>query len=178
MKAMKTLFFIFSLFTVAVSHAQFDTVVASQRALIFADSLLNAFRYNNSDEYASLSYPGVIKYYGGIKGFEDYVQRAREMNTGITQEAKEKTEIIQILNHVRECQCVVRKTRETLIDGKKAFIISYMVGQSKDEGQTWRYFDVAFNSVENVIYIMPDIFDALAIPQRQVIFGKEQMAKN
>jgi len=71
--------------------------------------------------------------------------------------------------NANEWQCVVRKSRETFVDGKKALVISYMIGQSTDGAKSWTYFDVAYNSVENVAYIMPDISGELYIPQRQVI---------
>jgi hypothetical protein len=73
---------------------------------------------------------------------------------------------------------VIKKTRPKTIDGKKAYIVSYLVGQSRDNGTTWKYFDVAFNSVANIGYIMPDKFEALMIPQREVIFEKDQMASS
>jgi hypothetical protein len=178
MKAVKTLVFIvtFSL-SFSYSNAQSDTAIATERALFYADSLLKCYRYNNLESYTDLSYPGVIKYYGGKKNFQEYIRRARAINESVLEEEPEKIKLIQILNDIREWQCVIRKARETIIDGKKATIISYLVGQSKDEGQNWKFFDVAFNSVENVIYIMPDIFDTLAIPQRQVVFEKSSVAK-
>lgn len=148
----------------------------AQRALLFADSLLNAFRYNDLNQYIELSYPGIIKYYGGKNSFLEFVQRARMMGNSPRRDIHEKIEIVQLQHHSREWQCVVKKTIESLIDGRKAQVVSYMVGQSKDEGQTWRYFDVALNSVENLVYIMPDIFDTLSIPQRQVIFEKNVVA--
>ena len=83
-----------------------------------------------------------------------------------------------VSDDISEWQCVIKKIRETTIDDKKAHVVSYLVGQSKDEGQNWKFFDVAFNSVENVIYIMPDIFPTLAIPQRQVIFEKDHMVSH
>lgn len=175
MKALKTIVFVLLLTSSGNSFAQSDTAIASQRALLFADSLLNAFRYHDWNAYLEMSYPGVIKYYGGKKGFQEYILRARQISDS---QIPEKTELVQILNDITEWQCVIRKKRETTIDGKKAVIISYLVGQSKDEGKNWRYVDVAFNSVANITYIMPDIFDTLAIPQRQIVFEKNRVAKS
>jgi hypothetical protein len=178
MKALKTAVFLLLLFfTVHSASAQTDSSSASQRALYFANNLVNAFRNSNWNEYLNISYPGVIRYYGGKQGFSEYVQRLRSINNNILEEAPEQLEMIQIQHDLKEWQCVVKKTRQTLIDGKKAIIISYLVGQSKDEGQNWTYFDVAYNSVENVVYIMPDIFDSLTVPQRKIIFDKDQIAK-
>ncbi len=170
MKAVKT----FVLITAACIsltkiQAQQNTSAVSARAILFADSLLKSFHHNNFDQYTDLSYPGVISYYGGKKNFREYIQRSRIISEGIS---SENLKLVQILNNTSEWQCVVEKTSETLIDGKKAQVISYLVGQSVDEGQNWTFFDVAINPVDNVVYIMPDIFERLSIPQRQVIFEK------
>lgn len=178
MKALKTFVFLSALTYCSFSYAQNDKQYISQRAILFADSLVSAYHYSNWNAYLNISYPGIIKYYGGKQGFQDYIQRARNLNTS-ADEPREKLELLQVENDdaVGEWQCVVRKIRNTFIDNKKAIIISYMVGQSTDGGRTWKYFDVALNSVENLIYIMPDISGKLTIPQRQVIFEKDQLVR-
>ena len=168
MKAILTFVFAGTLcFTMNRVNAQSNNTTASERAIIFADSLLQSFRHNNLDQYTNLSYPGVVSYYGGNKNFREFVQRARAINSDAS---SEHLRLVQILNSTNEWQCVVEKNSVTTIDGKKAHIISYLVGQSKDEGQSWTFFDVAFNSVDNLVYIMPDIFDRLSVPQRQIQF--------
>ena len=152
-------------------HAQsFNNAFASQRAILLADSLIHAFKNSNWDQYLAMSYPGAVQYYGGKQRFQEYVQRTRLLNKDL-EENPEKIQLLQLSHDdTREWQCVIKKTRETFVDGKKAIVISYMIGQSKDEGLSWKYFDVAYNSVENVVYIMPDVFSALAIPNREVIY--------
>ena len=172
---MKTLlFFLLSFAAPFYIRAQSPEAIVSQRALAYADSLLNAFRYNRAGQYTDMSYPGVISYYGGIRSFQQYIERARSLSDGV----QEKTEITQLLNNNKEWQCVIKKTHPRIIDGKKAYIVSYLVGQSTDNGMTWKYFDVAFNSVANISYIMPDKFEKLTVPQRQVIFEKDQVASS
>jgi hypothetical protein len=172
---MKAIFFIIVLYALPFGiRAQSNEAVVSQRALAYADSLLNAFQNNRSGEYTEMTYPGAISYYGGIRSFQHYIERERALSDN----AKEKTEIVQLLNNKNEWQCVIKKTRPKTIDGKKAYIVSYLVGQSRDNGTTWKYFDVAFNSVANIGYIMPDKFEALMVPQREVIFEKDQMASS
>jgi hypothetical protein len=139
----------------------------SESAIIYADSFLKSFRNNDVEQYTDLSYPGVITYYGGNKNFREYVQRARiVVQPGIP----ENLILVQMVHDVAELQCVIKKTSETTIDGRKAVIISYMIGQSKNDGQSWKFIDVAQNSPGNLVYIMPDISQKLAVPQRQIIF--------
>lgn len=169
MKAVKTLaIFAALIYSCACVNAQ-SAANPSQRALMFADSLLQSFHLNNLERYTDLSYPGIVQYYGGKKNFEEYVRRTRAVQT-VDETSPEQVKVIQILNSTNEWQCVIEKTRKTVIDNKKAMITSYLVGQSKDEGQSWTFFDVAFNSVDNIAYIMPDIFETLSIPQRQVVY--------
>jgi len=173
MKTLKTLVFFMAVCTISYSsQAQSLTDKASQRALVCAESMLNALHSSNWTGYMAMTYPGMVKYYGGIEGFREYMRRSGSENTG-NQPAHDKMEIIQIDNQNNEWQCVIRRSRETNVDGQKAVIISYMVGQSTDEANTWKYVDVAFNSSENLVYIMPDVFASLSIPLRQVIYEKD-----
>lgn len=178
MKALKILIFL-PVFLCAgyLVKAQSDSAAAIRRAMLFADSLDKSFRYGEWNAYINLSYPGIVKYYGGEEGYRQFAERSRSLDPHISKENPAKLEVIQVMNDISEWQCVIRKTRQTIIDGSRAYVVSYMIGQSKDEGQHWKYVDVAYNSVENVIYIMPDIFDRLSIPQRQIFFEKDQLAK-
>ena len=166
MKTLRLFFFLCAV-SLCCKNLQAQTSSPSESAIIYADSFLNSFRNNDISQYTDLSYPGVITYYGGSKNFREYVQRVRALsNTG----SPENLMLIQIVHDVSELQCVIKKTRETTLDGRKAQIISYMVGQSKDDGQSWKFFDVAQNSPGNLAYIMPDISEKLTVPQREVIF--------
>ena len=161
------------LFISTYVSAQTEETAESKHAMAFADSLVKSFKYENWEQYLSLSYPGVVKYYGGKNGYIEYIRRARANYGDSLEETPEKLKLIQMINDIDEWQCVVEKTRETVVNGKKAHVVSYMVGQSKDDGSTWRFFDVAYNSVENVIYIMPDVFGTLSIPQRSTVIDDD-----
>jgi hypothetical protein len=169
---MKTLrlFFFFGAVVFCRQSLQAQILSPSETAIIYADSFLNSFKNNDIGQYADLSYPGVIIYYGGNKNFREYVQRARTL---IKAGTSESLMLVQFVHDVAELQCVIKKTSETTIDGRRAQIISYMVGQSKDNGQSWRFIDLAQNSPGNLVYIMPDISPELTVPQRQVIFSTE-----
>ena len=158
--------------------AQSETDPVREKALTTVSKLVKSFKYEEWEQYVQLSYPGVVKYYGGKNGYLNHVQNARRFYKDSLQEADEELKIIQLENDILEWQCVVQKTRETFINGNKAKQVTYLVGQSKDDGETWKFFDVAHNTVENVIYIMPDIFSNLAIPQKSVVVLNENFANN
>lgn len=142
-----------------------------EKALRTAEKLVQSFLLNEWETYLNLSYPGAVKYYGGKNGFLTHVSRARGNYKDSLQEGPETLKILQIENDILEWQCVVERTRTTIQNGRKAHIITYLVGQSKDDGSNWKFVDVAMNSVENLIYIMPDIFTNLAIPQRHTVYA-------
>lgn len=157
------------IFSFGGAVAQSDSSFASQRALLFADSLLKSFHKSDLNVYTNLSYPGIVQYYGGKKNFEEYLRRAKAVNSGETQE---QVRIVQLVNNTNEWQCVMQKQNEAIIDNNRAIITTYLVGQSVDKGRNWTFFDVAHNSVNNIVYIMPDIFTSLVIPQREVVFAR------
>lgn len=148
----------------------------ADHALKSVDSLLNAYRSNQFSLYLDLTYPGVVKYYGGTKNFLEFVERNKELEQQYV--GNDKLHVVQIADDANEWQCVIQRTHETVIDGKQASIISYMVGQSLDNGNSWKFVDVALNSVANLSYIMPDIFNNLSIPSREVVYGKSVAASN
>jgi hypothetical protein len=161
-----------------VSISQQDSALISRRALQYADSLTTAFKDHNWNRYLAISYPGIVTYYGGTKSYKAYVERARAINNSSAINEKTRLELIQLAdNHSGEWQCVIRKTAPAVIDGQKAQVISYLIGQSTDNGAGWKFLDVSSNSAENIAYMMPDKFTALTIPQRRIIFEKDQLAK-
>ncbi len=140
-----------------------------KKAGIFADSLIRAYEFQNWDTYLSLSYSGAVKYYGGKAGYLQHVQRARKKDEDLIDQPMPTFKIIQLENDIDEWQCVVEKTTSRLLDGKPSMVISYLLGQSLDDGLTWKFFDVSQNAVSNVIYMMPDVFTNLAIPESRIV---------
>ena len=53
-------------------------------------------------------------------------------------------------------------------------MVTYFVGQSKDEGESWRMFDVSYNSVANMIYIFPEVITDLPIKQPLILSQDEE----
>ncbi len=160
----------------STSVAQQHSPAVEQSALSTANQFVNAFKISDWNAYNRLSYPGVVKYYGGTKGFNAHIQRARQYYGDTLLENPESVKLIQLLNDYDEWQCVIEKTRDTYVGMKRMQIKTYIVGVSPNDGVSWSFFDASFNSLESVPYILPNVFGMLAIPQRQVLYpGEEQM---
>lgn len=155
-----------------------DSVVAKRQALRFADSLLKANFYAEWPTYISLTCPSAVKYYGGKNAFQEHVVMIHYRNEPKGDERPEKTAMVTLMNDVDKWQCVIEKVRETFVEDRgRVKSYSYLVGESNDNGLTWKFIDVSHNSVENVINIMPTIFGNLPIPEAKTIYPDEVAAQ-
>ena len=178
MKPIKLLMAI--LFLSVTSPAAFcqDSVKLKERALIFADSLIKTDVYQNWSAYADLAPAGVQKYYGGKDGFVEHAQKVHPRTVSSFDEDFPERKITALRAIDDQWQCVIRVSRHIVrADNKRYHIVTYFLGQTKDEGDTWRMFDVSYNSVANIIYMMPDVITDLPIPQPYIISEEEEMAK-
>ncbi|OQP51832.1 hypothetical protein A4H97_26885 [Niastella yeongjuensis] len=151
-----------------------DTAIATRNALQFADSLTRANFYAEWDTYMNLSAPSAIKYYGGKDGFKEHVISIHYRNEPKTEEKPEKLQMLTMLNDIETWQCVIEKVRESWDEGRgKVKTTTYLVGESTDNGLTWKFIDASHNSLVNVIYIMPSVFSKLEIPEGKVVYVDE-----
>jgi hypothetical protein len=158
------------------SAQESDTAIATRNALKYADSIVKANFYQDWKTFMDLSCPTAIKYYGGPVQFKERVVLIYFRNEPKLEEKPETVRIIGMLNEIDQWQCVIEKVRNTFINDKKAIITSYLVGQSLDAGETWKFIDVSHNSMESVAYLLPNIFDKLAIPLGKTVYPDEVVA--
>lgn len=161
----------------SVSAQESDTAIATRNALKYADSIVKANFYQDWKTFMDLSCPTAIKYYGGPVQFKERVVLIYFRNEPKLEEKPETIRVIEMRNEIDEWQCVIEKVRNTFINDKKAIITSYLIGQSLDAGETWKFIDVSHNSMENVAYLLPNIFDKLAIPLGKTVYPDEIVAQ-
>ena len=154
-----------------------DTAIATRNALLYADSIVKANFYQNWKTYIDLSCPAAIKYYGGPQQFKEHVVTIYFRNEPKLEEKPETITIREMRNDMDQWQCVVEKVRHTFINDKKAIVTTYLVGQSLDAGETWKFVDVSHNSLDNLAYIFPPVFGDLAIPLGKVVYPDEVVAQ-
>jgi len=179
---MKTFTPILAVTALLFSHlpglAQADTAKITQRALFFADSLTKTDNYQSWSAYADLVPASVIKYYGGKDGYIEHVKKGRKRTVSSIEEEKPEMRLLSLQTENDQWQCVIRLSRYFHRDDNKKFhVVTYFVGQSRDEGETWRLFDVSYNTVANIIYMMPDVFGDLAIPEPTILSEEEELAR-
>jgi len=178
MKTITTLAVILTLFVaIPTAFSQPDTVKIKERALFFADSLIKSDAYNNPQPYADLAPASVWKHYGGKQGFIEHFEKIHPRTVSWIDEDYPERHVATLMTKDDQWQCVIRVSRYIHREGKKYHLVTYYLGQSRDEGETWRLFDVNYNSVASVIYLMPDVFGELPIPQPYTIPEEEELAK-
>lgn len=163
--------------TQQTSAQESDTAIATRNALKYADSIVKANFYQDWKTYMDLSNPQAIRYYGGPQPFKENVINNYFRNEPKLEEKPEAIRILEMRNDIDQWQCVVEKTRKTFTDGKKTIITTYLVGQSLDAGETWKFLDVSHNSLDNLANIFPTIFDDLPIPLAKIVFPDEVVAQ-
>ena len=178
MKTNLSLTVIMTLFVaIPTVFSQPDTVKIKERALFYADSLVKTDAYNNPLEYADLAPASVWKHYGGKDAFIAHFSKIHPRTVSEIDEAYPERQVITLMTKDDQWQCVIRVSRYIHKEQKKYHLVTYFLGQSKDEGETWRLFDVSYNSVANIIYLLPDVMGDLPIPQPYVISEEDELAK-
>jgi len=163
--------------TAITAQARPDTTRITQQALLFADSLPQADHYENWSVYADLTPAPVIKYYGGKDGYIQHIQVGRLRTISAIDEDPPVQQVLQLRSRNEQWQCVIRQSRYFHQNDKQYHFTTYLIAQSMDDGQTWRLFDVSFNSVANVIYMFPEIFDDLAIKEPMILTAEQEAAQ-
>lgn len=164
------------LLAAAAGHAQTDTAKVTRRALFFADSLVKTDAYESWPAYADLTPASVIKFYGGKDGFIEHVKTLRRRTSSDLAEESPELTMLNLMTQNDQWQCVIRMSRYFHKEDKKYHLTTYFVGQSKDEGETWRLFDVSYNKVANIIYMFPDIFGDMPIQESTVMTTEQELA--
>lgn len=160
------------------TRAQSDSVKITQNALVFADSLVKTDSFETWQTYADLAPTSVIKYYGGKQGYIDHILQGRWRTRSNIAENSPELKMLQLVNVLNdEWQCVIRESRYFHKDDQKYHFITYFVGQSKDGGETWRLFDVSYNTVANIILMFPDIQGDLAINVPVILTPEQEAAQ-
>jgi hypothetical protein len=179
MKALKKLSIALCLCLISIASFSQDTVTISRNAKFYADSMVRAYFYENWESFSNLTNYSAIKYYGGRDAYKEHFKTLyyhNEPNKDV--DKPEQTSMITLMNKgTDEWQCVLEKIRYTEIEKRKARIYSYLVGQSLDDGETWKFVDAGQNSEKNIIYIFPDVFGTLAIPEYKVVYEDVEAAE-
>lgn len=124
-----------------------------------AADFLNAFRHSDWKAYTELSHPAAVKYYGGLRGFTDQMQRNRENSTPAS--STTNLNIQQLTNAGSQWQCLLTGAGGINSEQRNTGIL---IGQSDDDGKSWTFIDLSLFPKASVPYIIPELIQGLVIP--------------
>lgn len=165
------------LLTHLTGFAQPDSAKISEKAMAYADSLVKTDAYQSWNAYADLAPLSVIKFYGGKDGYLEHIKTGRQRTVSSIDEDPAQLKLISLMTANDQWQCLIRESRYFHKEDKKFHQVTYFLGQSKDEGETWKYFDLSYNKVANIIYIFPEVLGDLAIPEPSILSEQEEIAQ-
>jgi hypothetical protein len=142
---------------------------ASQKILYQAQLHLTSLHACDWDDYVESSYPGVVKYYGGMKGYVDHSKRKLSLNTGVSELNRSMT-LLQVVREKDEWQCVVERSAIVAMEGRHAQLRTYLIGHSSDAGKTWKFFEVESTGNSALNHIMPGLSSSIRVPQKAISF--------
>lgn len=160
----------------AVGQAQPDSAKITQKALLFADSLIKTDSYETWPAYANLAPASVIKFYGGKDGYIEHIKKLRGRTKSDQAEDEPQLKMLNLMVRDEQWQCIIQMSRWFHKEGTKYHQITYFICQSKDEGENWRLFDVSYNRVANIIYIFPEINGDLPIEEPTIMSEEQELA--
>jgi hypothetical protein len=178
MKILTPILVVFALsLTHFTSFAQPDSAKISEKAMAYADSLVKSDAYQSWNAYADLAPLSVIKFYGGKDGYLEHIKTGRQRTVSSIDEDAPQLKLLNLMTANDQWQCLIRESRYFHKDDKKFHQVTYFLGQSKDEGESWKLFDLSYNKVANIIYIFPEVFGDLAIPEPSILSEQEEIAR-
>jgi hypothetical protein len=163
--------------THSAGYAQPDSAKMQAKVLLYADSLVKTDGYENWSAYADMAPLSVIKFYGGREGYLDHVRTGRMRSLSTTNEYLPDLKVLSLMTADDQWQGLVRVSRYFHKEEKKFHQVTYFLAQSKDEGETWKIFDLSFNKIANVIYMFPEVFGDMAIPEPSIVSEQDEIAQ-
>ncbi len=162
--------FLFLLFT-QKSIAQFDTAFVKQNILYQSDSMFIAFKNNDWDKFSSYMHPTILIQAKGKKAFIELLENQMKEFKNLTFTAYKQAGNIQIISTKSTLQCVVIYGMEMLIDSTVASGASTTIGESADNGITWKFIRNNSTTLNQVYSRFPWLSKSLKIAKEEQHFG-------
>lgn len=124
------------------------------------DAMTKAFAKRDWSTIAEYTHPNVVKMMGGKEGMIEIVKAGMK---DIPDTAIKKIGIGKIIG-LKGNQCVIEQEMLMHLQGVSVSSVTYLVGESFDNGKNWRFFDASSVSGTELKQIMPNYDSSLTIP--------------
>ncbi|MCW3114067.1 MAG: hypothetical protein JWR18_2463 [Segetibacter sp.] len=128
------------------------------------DSMLAAFKRRDWITFVRYNHPNMTKRMGGAEAFASFIDmQMKQIPAGSIKDIG-LGKVLQVVNTAKDKQCVVEQNLEMEVKGSRLNKITYLIGESIDNGNTWTFFDASTKAGVLPKDIKPDLSEDLKIP--------------
>jgi hypothetical protein len=153
------------------SIAQFDTIAVKQNILNQSDSMFIAFKNNDWDKFSNYMHPTILTQAKGKEAFIEFLENQMKELKNLTFTNYKQAGNIQVISTKNTLQCVVIYGMEMLIDSTVASGASTTIGESADNGITWKFIRNNSTSLNQIYSRFPWLSKSLKIAKEEQYFG-------
>ncbi len=162
--------YLFLLFT-QTSRAQFDTAAVKLNILNQSDSMFTAFKNKDWNSFSNYMHPAIFKLVKGKKEFIQLLETQMKELQNLTFTDYKQVGNVQIIAANKTLQCMVIYGLQMLIDSSVISGVSSSIGESTDNGATWKFIRNNSNTLNQVYTQFPWISTSLKIAKEDQVFG-------
>jgi hypothetical protein len=133
-----------------------------------ASAMYDAFLSGDLERYASYTYPGLLKLFGGKQKLIATIEAGRPKMAaqGISLKSHEIGEVTQLVDAGGELQAMLPRDQLMTMPGGEVHLLGYLLGVSRDGGKTWTFMDAEKVTPENIRMVLPTYDPRLKLPGR------------
>lgn len=104
---------------------------------------------------------------GGVDNFVTFISQQMKHIPDTAVKQIGAGNILQLVKTDKDQQCVLEQHMHMLLEGIDINSTTYLVGESLDNGNTWKFFDASSNGLVTAKDIKPNLSPELTIPAQK-----------
>jgi len=142
---------------------------AKEAARCDAQAMYQAFREGDLERFASYTYPGLLKLFGGkLKLIANIEKERPKMEAqGLRIVSVEVGAVTQLVEAESDLQVMLPLNQVMTVPGGEVHMSGFLLGVSNDRGKTWTFIEAEKLTPENVRLVLPTYDSRLKLPARK-----------
>ena len=148
-----------------IGQAQTDSASIAPIIISKADSMMQMFQQRNWIQFVRFNHKGVKDLMGGDEAFISTIETQMKALPDSAVKKAGVGKLLQLVFTETDIQCVIEQIVEIHFSGMEVYAVTPLIGESKDGGKNWTFFDGSGSSplIQNKD-IKPNLSDRLIIP--------------
>lgn len=168
MKILLLLIFFFCCNSIVAQLSKNDSSILAKKIVLAVDSMTTAFKQKDLSTFSRFNYSGIKKIMGGEEAFIETIKASYKQLPDSSLKEIRAGRVHRIVKEKNSLQCIVEQILKIKVNTVTVSSISYLVGESRNNGNTWSFFDASAESIflpNNKV--MPNLSKKLIIPKKQ-----------